>query len=142
MNRLLAIILMLSYGLHSQDHPVEINRLCGLLEHVAEVPVKDHSNTLRLTRTPLPNVALSLYERKEGDPIETTQTKKGGMFRFKTKQPGDYWIKARWNENDYELRVEYRESKFGVECSGQGIVIDDDGEARLWVSIMLKSHLH
>jgi hypothetical protein len=141
MGRLLAIILMLSYGLHSQDHPVEINRLCGLLEHVNEVPLKNHPNSLKWIRTPLPNVALSLYEQREGDPIETTQTRKGGKFQFKTKQPGKYWIKAHWNSNDYELRVEYRESKFGVNCSGQGIAIDDDGEARLWVSITLDSRL-
>ena len=70
MNRLLAIILMLSYGLHSQDHPVEINRLCGLLERVNEVPLKNHPNSLKWIRTPLPNVALSLYEQREGDPIE------------------------------------------------------------------------
>jgi hypothetical protein len=95
---LILALILFAAGLHAQEkRPWDIDRLCGKIEHVKRIPDRKNANTFSEKRKALRDVPLTLYEQRDNQPccsnlnaIETTQTRRGGNFQFKTKNPGKF----------------------------------------------------
>ena len=120
--------------------PTTVERLCGKVEHVREIPVKAAQNTFLTEARKLPRVPVSLYPAEEGreccfgtSPIASTTTGRWGSFRFDENKltSGPYWIVVKPNGREYRLLIQYARKKNSDKlCSDTFWQVTDDG--RFW----------
>jgi hypothetical protein len=118
--------------------PPSLERLCGKLEHVQNVPVKDAPNTIVSKARDLPRVAVRLYPAGENgqscegaSAIATTATGHWGSFGFKSKQlPGGlYWLQVEPNERKYRMLIRYAPKRYSDQsCSETLWEVNDSGD--------------
>jgi hypothetical protein len=140
---LVLVCCLLAPSLQAQEKKVvEVDRLCGRLEHVERTPDREYPSISSEKRSGLRGVDLALYDRRDnescciGSAIETARTRRGGRFNFETKRPGTFWIASNWNGRDYRLPVIYKPEKTSeINCSNQGIEINDKGTSIWWATV-------
>jgi len=140
---LVALILIAQFSYAQEKKLWNVDRLCGRLEHVQRSPGRHDPNNFSEKRKALRDVPMSLYERRENEAccdglnaVETTKTGRGGHFALKTKKPGSYWLSTTWNGKNSTVPVIYKPQKSPVTtCSEQGVQLDDQGNAELWITI-------
>jgi hypothetical protein len=130
--------------LHSQEkRPWDVGRICGRVEYVQRIPVRNTTNTFNEKRKALRGVALHLYNWQEGTPccgdlapVDSTISGKSGKFDFKQEAPSRYWLGTRWSGREYRVALVYRPKKDSqTMCSQQGIDLDDDGDMDWWETV-------
>jgi hypothetical protein len=139
---IVALILIAQF-LFAQEKPLNVDRLCGRVEHVERTPERHDPNAYSEKRKALRDVSLSLFERRESEAccdglkaIEATNTGRGGHFEFKTKKPGSYWLSTIWDGKNSTVPVIYeRQKNSATMCSEQGIQLDDHGKAEWWITV-------
>jgi hypothetical protein len=143
---LLFALILLGRGsqLQGQDKkPWSVDRICGRIEYVRKIPVRNATNTFNEKRKPLRGLALDLHNGPEGTTccdglksVATTISGKGGKFDLKQERPGRYWLSTTWNGREYMVAVMYRPQKVSrTLCSQQGIGLDDDGNMDWWETV-------
>ena len=129
---------------HAQERkPWSVDRICGLVEYVHQIPEKKRPNNYSEKRKSLRGVPMELYESGENQTccdglrsLGAVISGKKGEFEFGPKQPGHYWLTAKWNDKDYKIGVVYEPQKTSSTiCSEQGIQIVDDQDASWWVRV-------
>jgi hypothetical protein len=118
--------------------PPTVERLCGKLEHVQNLPVKGTSNTFRTKERPLSRVVVSLYPAVENGQccektpaIATVETGRCGSFEFKSKQLPDglYWLQVEPNGRKYQMLIRYAPNRPSDEsCSRTVWEVNDSGD--------------
>ena len=115
-------------GQSSQAADVEkwrtIERPCGRLEWVEEVPVKGKPAESEEKSRPIKKAKISLLPREnesfcrgDGAPVARTVTKANGHFEFKHVVPGKYWVAVELAGKQLAVAVNYVPSKEEVSCS-------------------------
>lgn len=140
---ILALCMFASALCAQEKKPWQIDRLCGKLEHVQQIPDRKNANNFSEKRKTLRDIPVSLYERSENElccsslgATETVRTGKRGGFHFKTAKAGNYWLSANWNGKEYKLAISFKpDKKSTTMCFQQGIGLDDEGNADWWVTI-------
>jgi hypothetical protein len=99
-----------------KNDPPAVVKVCGKLQHFAEVPVKNTKNTVEDKIRNLPRVTMLLYSAKDGheccvgmSPVAQTTTGHWGAFHFGPNKltSGLYWLVAQTNGREYKLLVRY-----------------------------------
>ncbi|HSS95719.1 MAG TPA: hypothetical protein VLK33_01745 [Terriglobales bacterium] len=112
-----------------------LDRLCGRLEHVEYLPVKNAANSFTTKTKALKHVTLRLYESKAGveccksfSTIEEVNTGLNGNFKFKTKNAGLYWLVAVIDGNEHKMDIRFQPQKqTDTLCINQYFQIDNSG---------------
>jgi hypothetical protein len=125
-----------------KDQP-RLDHLCGVIDHVQYVPVREHINTFNDRRTPLPSLPLIFYQQQAGQSccdglkqVAATITDKNGKFDLVEVKFGHYWLSTEWSKKTYKYAFDYPFSNDPeVTCSRQGIDLKDDGSVAWWVTI-------
>ena len=100
-----------------EKKPWGVGRICGRVEYVQRIPVRNTTNTFNEKRKALRGVALHLYNWQEGTPccgdlapVDSTISGKSGRFDFKQEAPGRYWLSTRltgiWSGGKHSLLIE------------------------------------
>ena len=138
------MLLLIGQILCAQEKkPWSVDRLCGRVDHVEEIPDRKNANTYTETRKALRDVALALYERRDSEACcnssslaDKITTNRSGDFDFRNKKAGLYWLTTNWHGKQYQIAVEYKPEKDSVtKCSQQGISVDSAGNANWWVTV-------
>jgi hypothetical protein len=103
-----------------------VERMCGKLEWVEEIPLKGKIAEFEEKSTPLKNADVRLYHR-QNEPsccvtallIGRTVTNKRGEFEFNVEDlfPGNYWVMVELNGKQYSHAIKYAGTKFESGCS-------------------------
>jgi hypothetical protein len=139
------VVAMLLMASAQSKKPATVDRLCGRVEHVQDIPDRKKPNNYSNKREGLKNLVLELYEWRDGAPcctnltrVDTRKSGKGGRFDFEPQKPGPYWLVTNWNERDCKLAIVLEPQKTSsTVCSEQGLQVDGEGNADWWVTITL-----
>jgi hypothetical protein len=117
-------------GLHSQTVDPEkwntVERMCGIVERVEEIPIKGTPSLFTEKRQPIKKADVRVY-RRENDapccgssmPLAETLTNRSGVFMFKGSAPGSYWVVVVVDGKEYSHPIKYAPSakdKVEVSC--------------------------
>lgn len=101
-----------------------VERMCGKLEWVEEIPVKGKGAEFEEKSRPLKKVDIRLYRRENessccgmGLPIARAVTNGRGEFDFKNLVPGSYWVMVEVDGKEYSHAIKYVPSKVELSCS-------------------------
>jgi len=121
----------LMIGLFSQTVDPEkwntVERMCGKLERVEEIPIKGTPSLFTEKRQPIKKAVVRIYRREKDAPccessmpLAETVTSRGGDFMFKDSAPGTYWVVVVVDGTEYSHAIKYAPSakdKVEVSCS-------------------------
>jgi len=117
-----------------------VERMCGKLEWLEEIPVKGTTDTFNEKRMPVKKAEVRLYRRENDSPccgatlfVTNAVTNRAGEFEFKKAVPGRYWIVAIVDGKEYSHAIKFApESKDKVEVSCSDLLYDvHKGELQL-----------
>ena len=118
--------------------PQTLERLCGKLEHVQNLPVNGNPYVVATKRHSLPRVIVSLFSADGTSdccggaaPVLTTATDHRGSFEFKSRQlpGGTYWLEVEPNGRKYRMLIRYASRKHSDElCSEIFWQVNDNGD--------------
>jgi hypothetical protein len=104
-----------------------VERMCGKLERVEEIPVKGTTAAFTEKRQPIKKADIRLYQRGKatqccgaGLLVAETVTSRGGDFIFRNPAPGSYWVVAVVDGKEYIHAIKYAPStkdKVEVNCA-------------------------
>lgn len=125
--------------------PQHLDHLCGVVDRLQLTAVRGFTRTFTDKRTPLPSLALVLYQQQNGQncceglkQIATTVTDKNGRFDLPDVKYGHFWLSTKWNNKTYKYAFDHPFStRPDMTCSLQGIDLDDDGSVQWWQTITL-----
>ena len=120
--------LVMLVGMFSQRVDTEGNRIekmCGQVLLVENIPDKKHSRTYSERSKPAKKATVRLFKKRveaaccESEVlIAEAITKGNGKFEFKSALPGTYWVVVLVGGRKYKLAVNYsRDTKMETRCS-------------------------
>jgi hypothetical protein len=120
--RVLVGFLLLGFALPAVSsetaEPVSVDRMCGKLAAIADVPEQGKAKSSDSEPKPVPHARVRLFSpTASGDcctlmtPLAEVLTGRDGTFQFKKMTPGDYLLVATFADTEYKLLVRYEPVK-------------------------------
>jgi hypothetical protein len=147
MTALIAVLAVLlgagSLAQKSTEPPLpRVERLCGKLQHVRDIPEKKNSRTLIQKTTNLSSAVVSLYPFDEKgnccemiSALEKTITGRWGSFHLKENglARGTYWLVAEAGGRQYKMLIQFVPQRNSIKpCSEIYWQVTDEGQ--FWIT--------
>jgi len=139
---IVAATLILQFSQNPGPTPQQVNHLCGRLDYGSRIRVGENAYSYS-NRKVLKGVRLELFKANGERPccgdlerLDVVTSNKRGRFEFRGVAAGSYWVRSEGNGKEFKLPIVFApEKNLASECSAQGILIDDEGNAKWWVSV-------